>query len=462
MTRVVRRRRPPDAGRVPGMRAGRAAMTMTTASATTATAHAPASTAAAALPALAQAALLAGPFLSMVDSNIVNVALPDIARELGSPLTTVQWVVSAYLLALAVALAATAYLAKRFGTRRVYLASLVGFTAASALCAAAPATGALIAARALQGALGAPLVPLAMGMLLGRGGASRQLSPAAGMVLFLAPALGPSLGGLLLHLAGWSAVFLVNVPLGVVAGLGVRRLPRGLGAGADPAVRFDAPGFALLAAGLTTAIYGASTGARDGWTTAGAWPFWAGGPVLLAAYAGWAARRAQPAVNLRLLRHPQAALALALCTLTSVVLFAVLFLLPVFIQNLQGRSALVAGLALLPQGLGTGLGTVLGQRLAARRGVRATVVLGMATLTAGTAVLLAIGVDTPVWATAALLSVRGLALGLIIQPLLGALIGGLPPEEAADGNTLFNVVQRLGGSLAIPLLATFFEARERL
>ena len=123
----------------------------------------------ASLTVLMQAGLLAGPFLSMLDSNIVNVALPDIARELHSPLETAQWIVSGYLLALAAVLAASAYLAKRFGTSRVYLASLLGFTLASAMCALAPSMGLLIAARSLQGALGAPLVPLAMGMLLGQG-----------------------------------------------------------------------------------------------------------------------------------------------------------------------------------------------------------------------------------------------------------------------------------------------------
>ncbi len=128
----------------------------------------------------AQAGLLAGPFLSMVDSNIVNVAIPDIARELQSPLATAQWVVSGYLLALAAALASSAYLAKRFGTRRVYLASLLGFTVASGLCALAPNIQLLIALRVLQGALGAPLVPLAMTMLLGGGDrASACLPPPA-------------------------------------------------------------------------------------------------------------------------------------------------------------------------------------------------------------------------------------------------------------------------------------------
>jgi hypothetical protein len=138
-----------------------------------------------------------------------------------------------------------------------------------------------------------------------------------------------------------------------------------------------------------------------------------------------------------------------------------LFLIPVFLQSVQGYSPLVAGLALLPQGLVTGVGTVLGARLAARRGTRLSAVLGMAILTVSTGALLAVQLATPAWITALILSGRGLALGLTIQPLLNTMIGSLPPEQVPDGNTLFNVVQRLGGSIGIPLLATFFAAREQ-
>ncbi|HKI57914.1 MAG TPA: MFS transporter, partial [Trueperaceae bacterium] len=137
---------------------------------------------------MAMIGILAGPFMTMIDSSIVNIALPDMARELHGSLGNVQWVVSAYLLALAVALTGTAYLAKRFGTHRIYLLSLAGFTVTSALCAFAPSLPLLIGARILQGVFGAPLIPLAMNMLFG-GGVVKQMPAAAGMMLFLAPAI---------------------------------------------------------------------------------------------------------------------------------------------------------------------------------------------------------------------------------------------------------------------------------
>lgn len=409
----------------------------------------------------AQAGLLAGPFLSMVDSNIVNVALPDIATSLHSTLATAQWIVSGYLLALAAVLPASAYLAKRYGTRSIYLISLLGFTLASLLCAFSPNLSMLIAARVIQGALGAPLVPLAMNMLLGKTGADRQIPVAAGVLLFLAPALGPTIGGLLIGSAGWPSIFLVNVPFGVLGALGVLRIPASMAQPADHTVRFDLFGLLLLAGGLATATYGTTEGASNGWTSPGTWPYLVAGTILLLTYTIWALRRRHPAVDLKLLRHTQSALAVMLSALAGVVMFAMLVLLPIYMQNLQEFPALTAGLALLPQGLVTGLGTVLGGVVAPRWGTRRSTLIGMVILTLSTAMLLLLTLNTPAWLTAILLCGRGLALGLTIQPLLNVMLGNLNAAETADGNTLFNVADRLGGSIGIALLATFFQQRER-
>jgi EmrB/QacA subfamily drug resistance transporter len=403
--------------------------------------------------------VLAGPFMTMIDSSIVNIALPDMASELHGSLANVQWVVSAYLLALAVALTGTAFLAKRFGTHRTYLVSLAGFTVTSALCAFAPSLTLLIGARILQGVFGAPLIPLAMNMLFG-GGAMKQMPAAAGMMLFLAPALGPTLGGVLVHWAGWPSIFLVNVPVGVLAFLGARRLPAGLRSEATATTHFDAVGFVLLASGLALGIYGASQGPQAGWLSASSWPYWAAGLLVLALYVPWALRHAEPIVDLGLLRRPQSALALVLTALVAVVTFVMIVLVPVYMQQVQGATALAAGLALLPQGLLTGVGTVLGNRLPGRWGVRTTAFAGMLVLSISTAAMLFVVASTPAWLIGLLLSGRGFAIGLVIQPLLNGLLGGLPSERVPDASTFFNVMQRVGGTLGIALLATYFQERE--
>jgi len=345
---------------------------------------------------LVQYALLAGPLLSMLDSSIVNVAVEPIARELHAGLTTVQWTVSGYLLALGAGLAGTAYLARRFGTRPVYQASVIAFTVASALCALAPDAAVLVAARALQGLVAAPLVPLAMSMLLGRAtGAARSISPAAGIMLFLGPALGPTVGGALIGAAGWRAIFLINVPLGTLAALAVRFVPPALAPGRTPGARFDLSGLTLLAAGLTGLLFGASQGAASGWTSAVTLIPLAAGAALLTSYIGWALRRDQPALDLSLARHPVPALSMALCALASVVTWAAVFLLPVFVQSVQGRSALAAGLTLLPQGLITGLSTALAPRLLTHLTVRLTVLAGFVILAVASLALLLVTAAGP-------------------------------------------------------------------
>jgi EmrB/QacA subfamily drug resistance transporter len=407
----------------------------------------------------AQLGLVIGPLLTMVDSSIVNVAVADIGRELAAPLDDAQWVVSGYLLALAAGLAASAFLARRFGTLRTYRVSLVAFLLASAACAVAPTLGVLVAARAAQGLVGAPLVPLAMSLLLGGRGPARRIPIAAGLLFFLAPALGPTAGGLLIAAGGWPWIFLVNLPLGVAGLIGLRAVPAGAAPDADRAARFDPVGLVLLAVGLTLALYGSSRAAVVGWAGAEVVGAVGVGLALLVGYALWARRRPEPAVDLALLRHGQSALALALSVLSSVVAFAAVFLLPVFTQTVQGHSAFATGLALLPQGVITGLGTALGQRLASRISVRALVVGGFLVLALTSAALLLLDAATPLWVTALVLCGRAAAIGFGITPLLFAMLEPLSDAELADGNTVFSIAQRLGGSIGVGVLASLFAAR---
>jgi EmrB/QacA subfamily drug resistance transporter len=409
---------------------------------------------------LVQYALLAGPLLSMLDSSIVNVAVEPIARELHAGLTVVQWTVSGYLLALGAGLAGTAYLARRFGTLPVYRASVIAFTAASALCALAPSAGVLVGARVLQGLVAAPLVPLAMSMLLGGRGA-RNISPVAGIMLFLGPALGPTVGGALIGAAGWRGIFLVNVPLGALAAVAAGAVPAALAPGRQPGARFDLPGLILLTAALTGLLLGASQGAAAGWASPACLLPLVAGAALACGYAVWGARREQPALDLSLARQRGPALSMALCALASVVTWAAVFLLPVFVQSVQGRSALVAGLAMAPQGLITGLSTALAPRWLARLTVRVTVLAGFAVLAVASLGLLLIAAATPLWLIALILAVRSVSVGLVINPLLQALLQPLRPDQLGDASTLFNTWQRIAGSFGIGLVAALYTAQAR-
>jgi len=416
--------------------------------------------------------------LSMIDSSVVNVAVPVIVRGLHTSLGSAAWAVSGYLLGLACGLAATPWLARRFGTLRAYGVALLAFTVASAGCALVPTVGLLIAARVVQGLAGAPMVPLAMSLILDPSrsrGRARGMPASAGLVLFAAPALGPAVGGLLISAFGWRSVFLVNAPVGLLALAGVRAgAGRALPAGGGPdqpdrGARLDAVGLILLAAGLGLATYGASKGPELGWLSAGSAPAWAGGLALVACYVlrerkAGRGHRAPPAVDLALLRSPARALTLALACVASVVLFAVLFLAPVFLQQIQHHGTTVTGLVLLPQGVVMGLAAWLGSVLVERGKTRpavitASVSAGLALLAASTLGMLLLTASTPLWVTAALLCGRGVALGLTVQPLIVALLDGLGPRLMPDANTLFSMAERLSGSFSIALLATLYATR---
>jgi EmrB/QacA subfamily drug resistance transporter len=412
---------------------------------------------------LVMVGLLAGPFLTMVDASVVNVAAPSIVRSLHADLATVQWTVSGYLLALATTLAASGWLTRRFGSRNVYVICLAAFTIASVLCALAPNIQLLIATRALQGLAGAPLIPISMSMMMGgSSGAARQINrsgAAAAILLFLAPALGPSLGGILINAFGWPSIFLINLPFGLLGVIGALRIADRFNLPPDPTARFDPVGLTLLALGMSLALYGAGRGASLGWTGPTIWPFWASGLVLVSAYVMWAWRHPHPVLSLGALRDGQTALSMALVTLVSIVSFSALFLVPVLMQVIQGFSAFQAGLAMLPQGVTMGAGSALGAYVMKSGRIRLSVLGGSLVLVATTAAMLLIQVRTPGWETALVLCGRGLAFGLITQPLLVGMLGSLSQAESADASTLFNVIQRLGGSFGIGLLASMFAVR---
>lgn len=408
---------------------------------------------------LERVGLLIGPALSLVDAQVVNLALPAIASGLGSSLLASQWVVSAYLLSLGVGLAGTGYLARRLGARQIYLASLLSFTVASVLCASASSVPGLVAFRVLQGAMGAPLIPLAMTMLMGGKEVRSGQSPLPGVLLFLAPAVGPALGGILISSFGWPSVFWINVPLGIVGFLALRRRVPAIAKPSEPGP-FDLPGFLMLSAGLVALTLGAAHAPLWGWASSRSWPWLVAGTLLLVDYTIWAMAKKGPVLEIWFLKDPQVALSFVLSALASLVMFSVLFLIPSFMERVQGVSALVAGLTLLPQGLAIGIGTFLGENLLKTNETRRVAFFGMASMAATGALLLWIGPTTPSWLIAFLLSLRGLATGLAVQPLFRLSLSGHDLNAVSDANTLYNVVERLSGSIGIAALATFSAVRE--
>lgn len=401
--------------------------------------------------------IMVGPFISMLDGNIINVAVPDISHDLHTTLSAVSWTISAYLLALAAGLPASAWLVRRYGTRRVYLLTLAAFGVASAGCALSTNVETLIAFRALQGFVGAPLVPVALSMLF-KGETRYQMPAAIGLMLFLAPALGPSAGGLIIGAAGWRPIFLINVPIVALGMVGALRLPADDSSGRSTAA-FDVLGLALLVAGMVLLTYGAVDLTSSGVHSLTGWPSIAVGAVLIAGYALHAHRSANPILDLELLTRLSAQVGLLCCTIASVVLWAMLFVIPVYVQQTMGLSATAAGLILLPQGIVMGAATPLGEVMLRTGRLRLTVTLGMIVLGATTAALFVVVPSTPSWLLALILAGRGVALALTIQPLVAGLLGDGANASMTDSSTVFTMSQRIGASLGIAAVAAFYQAR---
>ncbi len=397
--------------------------------------------------------VVVGAFLSMLDGSIVTVGLDTVARDLGVDLARVAWVSNAYLLALAVSLPLCGWAGRRIGVGRLWLGALAAFTVTSAVCALAGDLTTLLVARVAQGLAAGLLVPAGqtlLGQAVGPGRLGRVMG-VLGLAVSAGPALGPTLGGILLQSFSWPALFLVNVPiglLGLVAGL--RVVPRGEAGRAGP---LDVVGLVLVGVGLPATLVA---------LTALAEPDGAGpavvvalviGPASLAGFVVRSRRARHPLTDLSLLRRPVFAAACAASGLVGAVVFGSLLALPLWFQVRQGAGVVDAGLALIGFGVGTALAGPFAGRLTDRFGGGRVAVVGTLAVVATTVPFAFLPVGAPVVAVQVLLAVRGLATGLAAVPVTVAGYAAVSAEALPDAATQLNVVQRVGGAAGGALVA---------
>ncbi|HEU4658249.1 MAG TPA: DHA2 family efflux MFS transporter permease subunit [Capillimicrobium sp.] len=400
-----------------------------------------------------------GAFMSQLDTSVVNVGLDRIAGDLDSDLGEVQWVANAYLIALGVSLPCCGWLARRLGAGRLWLWSLLAFTASSALCAAAPSVGWLVALRVVQGLAAGLLVPAGQTVLGRPVGPERlgRVMATLGIAVTLAPALGPALGGLLLEAGSWPWLFVVNVPLGALAlALGARFVPRGEPA---PAGRLDGGGLALAAIGVPLVVYGATACGDAGRLTAEAAIPVAAGLIALAAFVVRSRRVAHPILDLGLFADRTFAAAGATAACAGAAMFGGGILLPLLFQIGRGEGVVATGLLLVSLGAGTAAALPLAGRLVDRFG-GGVVCLAGATGTALTTVPFAlVDLDADGLLLQALLALRGAAIALAVMPATTAAYKAVTPDELPDATTLVNILLRVGGALGGALFTVVLAAR---
>ncbi len=303
--------------------------------------------------------IVLGMIMSVLDTTIVNVALDSLSRDLHTPLTNIQWVVSAYLLALAAVIPLSAWAVRRYSAFRVYMQALVLFTLGSALCGLATTSGQLIVFRALQGLGGGLLAPAGLTILVnaaGRDNLPRVMS-AIGVPLVLAPVFGPTLGGFLLQSVSWHAIFMINVPIGIAtAVVALRLLPRDH-PDSSRAGPLDWPGLLLAGLGTVGITYGLSQSAVAGsFTSMTVIGPMVVGALLVVAFVLRSRAITRPLLDLRLysIRAYSAASVVMFCM--GAALFGAMILLPLYFQVARGQDAITTGLLLIPQGVGASIG----------------------------------------------------------------------------------------------------------
>jgi EmrB/QacA subfamily drug resistance transporter len=401
-----------------------------------------------------------GMIMSILDTTIVNVALDSLSRDLHSPLSSVQWVVSAYLLALAAVIPLTGWAVRRYGAFQVFMLSLVMFTVGSGLCAVATSIRELIIFRALQGIGGGLLLPTGMTLLVqaaGRRDLPRVMA-AIGVPMVMAPVFGPTLGGLLLQSVGWHAIFVINLPIGVVTFLaGLRMLPRDRDEEGS-AGRLDWQGLLLAGAGTVGITYGLSESATAGTFTSGSvlLPIFLG-VVLLVVFVLRSKWIDYPLLDLKLYRLRAFASATVVMFCLGGALYGALILLPLYFQVARGEDAIVTGLLLIPQGIGAGIGMNRSAAATSRFGAGLTSMCGGSIMVLATVPFLFVGAKTSFVLMSGAMVVRGVGVGLAMMPAMTAAFSVLDHDQVNDASPQLNVIQRVGGSLGTAVVAVILQ-----
>jgi EmrB/QacA subfamily drug resistance transporter len=395
-----------------------------------------------------------GAFLLNLASTTVSVAVDRLMTHFASPLTTVQWVITGYLLALALVLPSFRWALERLGSRRLYVGSLLAFAATSAFCAFAWSIQSLIAFRVLQGAVGGLLAPLTQALVAELAG-PRRMGRAVSIIsipVLVAPLLGPVVGGLLIQHLSWRWLFLFNAPFAIFgAWVAHRRLPPGT---TSKSSRFDFVGLALLAPGMALFVYVASSVGRARALSLDLFLLLALAIALIWGFVLYARRRPGSAlIDLRLFKRPMIGAALVAYLLTSFGTFGGQLLLPLYYQQARGQSAIGAGLLLAPQGLGMLLTLPQIGKLTDRFDNGKIAIAGILATLLGTYAFTRATDHSSYVLLSFSLVVRGAGLGATGTPVLAAAYKHLTRDEIPNATAALNIIQRLGAPLGTAAMA---------
>jgi DHA2 family multidrug resistance protein len=410
-------------------------------------------------------AVMTGTFMEVLDTTVVNVSLPHIAGSLSATIDESTWALTSYLVANAIILPLTGWLANQFGRKRLLMLSVTGFTASSFLCGLAPNLPLLILFRVIQGATGGALQPISQAVLL-EAFPPEQRGRAMGfwgLGIVVAPILGPVLGGWLTDSYSWRWVFYINIPVGI-ASLLLTRLyvfdPPYIG---RRAVKIDYWGIGLLTVGVGSLQILLDKGQEDDWFESHFMVTLAILAVMgLLAFVVRELMAAHPVVDLRAFRERTYSIGVFLMTVLGFVLYGSLVLLPILLQTLLGYPSLQAGIALAPRGMGSFLAMPVVGLILGKVDARKLLALG---LIGGSLTLFwfgALNLQTGYWDIFWPQFIQGISLGLLFVPLTTITMDPIPPEKMGNATSIFNLMRNIGGSMGIAASTTLLARRQQL
>jgi DHA2 family multidrug resistance protein len=416
-------------------------------------------------PWLVAVAVMFGTFMEVLDTTVVNVSLPHIAGSLSASVEEATWALTSYLVANAIILPMTGWLANYFGRKRLLQSAVIGFTVASALCGFSTSLWMLIVFRIVQGATGGALQPLSQAVMLeafppeDRGKAMGFW----GLGIVVAPMLGPVLGGWLTDNYSWRWVFYINIPVGIICVIMTRLFIF------DPpyirrmSSRVDYWGIGLLAVGIGALQIVLDKGQEDDWFASGFIRTLAViCAVSLLALIIRELTTSHPIVNLRVLKMRTYATGVFLMTIVGFVLYGSLVLLPIFLQTLLGYPALQAGVAMAPRGLGSFIAMPIVGAILSRFDARKMLGIGIVGAALTLLQLSWLNLNAGYWNIFWPQFFQGVALSLLFVPLTTVTMDAITKEQMGNATSIFNLMRNIGGSMGIAFATTYLERRSQM
>ncbi len=411
---------------------------------------------------LALAVIIIGTFMAILDSSIVNIAIPKMMAVFNASTDQIEWVLTAYMLTMAAVLPLTGLLGERFGLKRVYIFALVVFTIGSFLCGISWNLPSIITARIIQAIGGGMIMPISM-TLIYRIVPRKKIGIAMGfwgIAGMAAPAIGPTLGGYLIEYADWRLIFNVNIPIGILAIACACVL---LDAFKEKkAHKLDYLSSLLICTGLVTLLLALNNGNNEGWRSPYIISLFTISALSLISFVVYELNNREPLLELRILKNYKFSLSLSLQAISSIALFGGIFLIPIYLQNMRGLTAIQTGLLMLPSSLATAISMPVSGKIFDKYGAKATTFVGMTFLTITSYLLSQITMNNSLNYIMIILIFRGFGIGLSMMPVTTMGMQDIENHQIGKASALSGTIRQIAGALGIALFSTILNHQQSL